>query len=175
MANILAPAGLRLSDTQTTIAHIDEGFDFLGFRIQRHPKRGTLKRFVYTYPSKKALASIIDKVRTLTRRSSHPSLAALLRRINPALRGWCAYFRHGVSSATFGYLAQFSWGRVLDWIGKRHPGITKKALRRRFYPSWKPTDDNVTLFSPNTVAITRYRHRGNNIATPWASTPAPVS
>ena len=175
VAEVLVPVGLRLSETKTTIAHIDEGFDFLGFRIQRHQKRGTTKRFVYTYPSKKALASIIDKVRTLTRRSSHPSLAALLRRLNPALRGWCAYFRHGVSAATFGYLAHFSWSRVLHWIGKRHPGTTKKALRRRFYPTWNPTDDNVTMFNPGTVAITRYRYRGHHIATPWASAPAPAA
>lgn len=111
----------------------------------------------------------------MTRRSSNPTLAALLRRLNPALRGWCAYFRHGVSSATFGYLAQFVWRRVLGWIAKRHPGITKKALRRRFYPAWNPTDDNVTLFRPDTVAINRYRYRGNTIATPWASTPAPAA
>ena len=35
------PDGLRLSEEKTRIAHIDEGFDFLGFRIQRQPKRGS--------------------------------------------------------------------------------------------------------------------------------------
>jgi RNA-directed DNA polymerase len=38
IAAVLAPAGLRLSETKMTIAHIDEGFDFLGIRIQRHLK-----------------------------------------------------------------------------------------------------------------------------------------
>ncbi len=54
VAGVLQPMGLRLSEEKTKIAHVDEGFDFLGFRIQRHPKRGTGKRFIYTYPSKKA-------------------------------------------------------------------------------------------------------------------------
>ncbi len=36
-----SPMGLRLSEEKTRIAHIDEGFDFLGFRIQRQQKRGT--------------------------------------------------------------------------------------------------------------------------------------
>ena len=58
VAAVLAPMGLRLSDAKTRVCHIDEGFDFLGFRIQRHTKRGSGKSFVYTYPSKKALASI---------------------------------------------------------------------------------------------------------------------
>ena len=97
VAAVLAPMGLRLSEAKTKVCHIDEGFDFLGFRIQRRRKRGTTKRVVYTYPSKKALASIVGRVRTLTRRSSHPTLAALLRQLNPVLRGWCTYFRHGVS------------------------------------------------------------------------------
>ena len=65
--------GLRLSEEKTKIAHVDEGFDFLGFRIQRHPKRGTGKRFIYTYPSKKALASIKAKVRTAYPRGNEPT------------------------------------------------------------------------------------------------------
>jgi len=113
VAAVLAPMGVRLSEAKTKVCHIDEGFDFLGFRIQRRRKRGTTKRVVYTYPSKKALASIVGRVRTLTLRSSHPTLAALLRQLNPVLRGWCTYFRHGVSKATFGYLDQYTWHRVV--------------------------------------------------------------
>ncbi len=56
VAAVLAPMGLRLSEEKTTVCHIDQGFDFLGYRIQRHRKRGTAKHFVYLYPSKKALA-----------------------------------------------------------------------------------------------------------------------
>jgi RNA-directed DNA polymerase len=91
VAAVLAPMGLALSAAKTAVSHIDEGFDFLGFRIQRRRKRGSAKRVVYTYPSKKALASIVGRVRALTRRTTHPSLAALLRQLNPVLRGWCTY------------------------------------------------------------------------------------
>jgi RNA-directed DNA polymerase len=44
--------GLRLSPEKTLITHIDEGLDFLGWRIQRHRKRGTDKQYVYVYPAK---------------------------------------------------------------------------------------------------------------------------
>ena len=108
--------GLRLSEAKTRVSHIDEGLDFLGFRIQRRLKRGTTRRVVYTYPSKKALAAIVGRVRALTQRTAHPSLAALLRQLNPVLLGWCTYFRHGVSKATFGYLDEYAWRRVLRWI-----------------------------------------------------------
>ena len=46
-----------LSEEKTTIVHIDEGFEFLGFRIQRQRKRGSTKRYVYTWPSKKSSAA----------------------------------------------------------------------------------------------------------------------
>jgi RNA-directed DNA polymerase len=163
--------GLRLSEAKTRVCHIDEGFDFLGFRIQRKRKRGTNKRVVYTYPSKKALASIVGKVRALTRRASHPSLAVLLRQVNSVLRGWCAYFRYGVSKATFGYLDQYTWHRVVRWIRKRHKRTTWAVLRRRYLPRSRPTEDEETLFQPQHVTVRRYRYRGDRIASPWASTP----
>ena len=35
VARVLAPLGLRLSAAKTRVCHLDEGLDFLGFRIQR--------------------------------------------------------------------------------------------------------------------------------------------
>jgi RNA-directed DNA polymerase len=169
VAAVLAPMGLRLSEAKTRVCHIDEGFDFLGFRIQRRRKRGTDKRVVYTYPAKKALACIVGRVRALTRRSSHPTLAVLLRQLNPVLRGWCTYFRYGVSKATFGYLDQYTWHRVVRWIRKRHSRTKWAVLMRRYLPGWRPTEDGVTLFVPQQVTVNRYRYRAANIPSPWAS------
>jgi RNA-directed DNA polymerase len=47
VAALLAPMGLRLSEEKTTICHIDQGFDFLGYHIQRRRGRGSTKRYVY--------------------------------------------------------------------------------------------------------------------------------
>ena len=112
VAAVLAPMGLRLSEEKTRVCHIDEGFDFLGWRIQRRNWRGRAgNKAIYTYPSKKSLASIIGKIRLLTRRRRHRTLADLLRRLNPTLRGWCNYFRHGVSTQTFSYVDHFAFWR----------------------------------------------------------------
>ena len=32
----------------------------------------------------------------------------MLRQLNPALLGWCTYFKHGVSKAAFGYLDEYT-------------------------------------------------------------------
>jgi RNA-directed DNA polymerase len=172
VALLLAPMGLRLSEAKTRVSHIDEGLDFLGFHIQRRRRRGTTKRVVYTYPSKKALAGIVGRVRTLTRRTAHPSLAALLRQLNPVLLGWCTYFKHGVSKATFGYLDEYAWRRVLRWIRRRYPKTKWAILFRRFFENWRPTEDGIVLFQPQKVTVTRYRYRAANIPTPWATTVA---
>ena len=171
VSEVLAPIGLRLSAEKTSVCHIDDGFDFLGWHIQRRSWRGRGgKKAVYTYPSKKALASVIGKVRSFTRRNKHRTLAALLRKLNPVLRGWCNYFRHGVSSRTFSYLDHFAWWRVVWWLRKRHDGLNWSTLNRRALPNWEIRDGAVKLFRPNKVAIERYRYRGQQIATPWAST-----
>lgn len=117
VADVLAPMGLRLSEEKTHLTHIDDGFDFLGWRIQRRTWRGRggVRKTVYTYPSKKSLASIKAKIRLLTRRNAHRTLADLLRRINPAIRGWCTYFQHGVSKRTFSYVDHVAFWRIVGW------------------------------------------------------------
>jgi len=170
VAVVLAPMGLRLSEEKTRVCHIDEGFDFLGWRIQRRTWRGrTGRRAVYTYPSKKSLLSVMDRVRTLTRRRLHRTLADLLRRLNPMLRGWCNYFRHGVCKRTFGYVDHCTWWKIVTWIRKRHVGLNWGTIRRRFLPGWEISADGIDMFRPRSVAIERYRYRGARIPTPWAS------
>lgn len=170
VSGVISRVGLRLSGKKTRVSHIDEGFDFLGWRIQRRTWRGRGgKRAIYTYPSKGALNAIIDRVRRLTRRERHRTLADLLRRLNPVLRGWGNYFRHGVSTQTFNYLDHYAFWRVVSWMRKRHIGLNRGAIRHRFIPNWEIVDGEVSLFRPRAIAVTRYRYRGARIPTPWAS------
>ncbi|MEV0709286.1 group II intron maturase-specific domain-containing protein, partial [Nocardia aurea] len=170
VAAVLAPMGLRLSAAKTMITHIDEGLDFLGWRIQRHRKRGTAKHFVYTYPAKKALRAITVKVKTLCRTDTNRPLTALLHRLNPVLRGWCNYFRPGVSSSTFQYLSKLVWFQVLRWIRRKHRRMAWKELRRRYCGGgWWPTTATGQLFDLGRVHVTRYRYRGTVLPTPWTT------
>ncbi len=131
-AAALAPMGLRLSADKTKVTHIDEGLDFLGWRIQRHRKRGTSRYYVYTYPSRKAVKAVRAKVKAIFRRNINQPLQTLIRQLNPALRGWCAYFRPGVSAAAFADLARYILGRFLRWAWRKHRRITVKTIRRRY-------------------------------------------
>jgi RNA-directed DNA polymerase len=167
-AAVLSGMGLRLSPEKTLITHIDEGLDFLGWRIQRHRKPGTNRHYVYTYPAKKALTSITGKVKALCWQDVNLPLAVLLHRLNPVLRGWCAYFRPGVSYAAFQYLRAFTWRQLFGWLRRKHRRTTWKDLRRRYCDGrWWPTDGEVRLFNPGAVGTSRYRYRGATIPSPW--------
>ena len=165
---VIRPMGLRLSEEKTVITHIENGFDFLGWRIQRQQKQGAVKRYTYTFPSKDALARIKAKVRTLTRGGTNVPLKVLLYRLNPVLRGWTNYFRPGSSSMTFGYLAHFSWWRVVLWLRRKHPRANWKELRRRYHLWSGIADGDVALFNPELARTTRYRYRGTRIPSPWS-------
>jgi RNA-directed DNA polymerase len=169
VAVVLSTVGLRLAEEKTMTVHIDEGFDFLGFRIQRQTKRGSHKRFVYTWPSKKALASIKAKVKAITRQGTNNPLSHLLRRLNGVLRGWTTYFRHGVSKATFAYVHQFTWLRVVGWLRRKHRRANWGFLRRRYLANrWWPEHEGMALFDCRAVPVTRYRYRGAAIPKPWS-------
>lgn len=175
---VLAPLGLRLAPEKTRVVHIDEGFDFLGHHIRRQRKRGTSKYYVYTIPSKKAIRSIKAKVSEQTYRSTrHMELDRLLRSLNQTLRGWAMFFRYGVSKAVFSAVDYHTWGRLMRWIRAKYAGkhrLGMNELRRRFCDQgWRFAHNGVVFTGAASVAVQRYRYRGDTIATPW--TPNPVT
>ncbi|MFF0495655.1 reverse transcriptase domain-containing protein [Nocardia aobensis] len=169
IAGVLATMGLRLSPEKTLITHIDEGLDFLGWRIQRHRKRGTRQHHIYTYPSKKAVLAVKRKLKTI-RRAVEPNqpLDDLLRRVNATTRGWCGYFRTGASSATFAYLNHYVWQTVWRWLRRKHRKSTWKQLRHRYCGGgWWPASEHRDLIDLEKIGTSRYLYRGTNIPTPW--------
>ncbi len=106
-AAVLEPMGLRLSEAKTQIVHMQDGFNFLGFRIVWKRKRGTQKWHVYTFIADKPVQSLKRKIKALTRRLSHADFKATLIRINQIQRGWANYFRHAVAKHTFDRLQDF--------------------------------------------------------------------
>jgi RNA-directed DNA polymerase len=168
IAGVLSTMGLRLSPEKTLITHIDEGLDFLGWRIQRHHQRGTGRYYVYVYPAKKALVAVMAKVKTICRQNTNLPLEDLLHQLNRMLRGWTTYFKYGCSNATFSYLRSYLWKQVVRWQERKHRRTPWKELRRR-YGRW-PADGDVELFDPARVRAKRYYYRGTRIQAPWPST-----
>jgi len=176
VATVLAPMGLRLSPEKTRVVHIDDGFDFLGFNIRRMRRRGSNKWFVYTRPSKKAIASIKGRVKTMTYRATlHHDPGYLMDYLGRVLRGWANYFRHGVSKATFSAIDSYAWERITSWLRDKHK-IGWPELRRRFClpDTWRLVVDGKRFKGAASVPIIRYRYRGYRIPTPWTPSAPPA-
>jgi RNA-directed DNA polymerase len=174
---VIEPLGLRLAPDKTRVAHIDEGFVFLGFTIRRLRKRGTQKYYVYTTPSRKAVQAIKGKVSAKTYRSNrHMDLDELIRSLNRTLAGWANHFRYGVSKTTFSAVDHHAWGRLMRWTRAKHKGrtgLSLKTMRRRFCDrGWRFAHNGVVFTGASSVTVTRYRYRGSKIPTPWTPTPA---
>ena len=168
LPRLLGRIGLTLSSSKTHLTHVDAGFQFVGFRIQRKP-RANKKPCVYTFVSDEALASVKHKVKALTRaRTINLSLHQLLRALNRILRGWAAYFRHAAAKRTFSYIGYYVWWRVARWLRKKHKGRTWKWIWRRYQLPGQPQEMGMVLYNPATMNIVRYRFRGSKITTPWS-------
>lgn len=167
VADVLSEAGLRLAPEKTQVVDIDEGFDFLGFRIQRHRQKGSDRYHVYSYPSKTSEKKIRRKIKTATKQVTQHSADQLFRQLNSMVRGWAQYFRHGSSSRTYQNLQHYLWWRVWGWLKNKHPRTARKVLFRKYHNGWWPEYNGVALYQPTTMTIKRHRYRGGKIPTPW--------
>ena len=141
-AAVLARLGLQLNPDKTRIVRLtrgEEGFDFLGFHHRkveswRWPGRFYMQR----WPSKRAMASITDKVRQATdRRFVGYSLETAVTRLNPVLRGWGNYFRYGNSARKFTTVDSYVHMRLARLASTKH-GLSRRNWSRnnRFNLEW---------------------------------------
>jgi len=81
-------AGLTLHPQKTRIVDATQrgGFDFLGWHFERG----------YQWPREKSQAKLRETIRQHTPRNSGHSLEQIIRELNRSLKGWRAYFDHGV-------------------------------------------------------------------------------
>jgi len=137
---VLATLGLRLHPDKTRIVNLTkgaEGFDFLGFH--NHMCKSTKRPgryYLFKWPSDRAMASIKARVREMTqRRFVGWTLEAVVDRLNPVLRGWAGYFRHGNSSRKFLTVNRFVHQRMAILASNKH-GLSASNWGTRFTYGW---------------------------------------
>jgi RNA-directed DNA polymerase len=91
---------LELSEEKTLITHVNDGFTFLGFHIQRVWSEDHWA--VHLRPADKAKKRVKAKIKSLTTRSwSWIDEYSRLTTLNAIVRGWANYYRAVVSTKTF--------------------------------------------------------------------------
>jgi len=94
VTSFLKTRGLELSPEKTSITHIEQGFDFLGWNVRRFGNGMLIG------PSKKSVQTFIRKIRALVKEQKHLPQAALIGMLNPLIRGWANYHRCAVAAKT---------------------------------------------------------------------------
>ncbi len=108
-------AGLTLHPVKTRIVNVQsQGFDFLGWTF-----RGTKK-----WPRKKSVLKLRESLRRWTGRSSGLSVAMIVAKLNPTLRGWRGYFGEGPPT---------SLRDVDGWIRRRLRALLRRRERRQAF------------------------------------------
>jgi RNA-directed DNA polymerase len=134
-AAVLAPLGLQLNPDKTRIADLTrgaEGFDFLGFHLHKVESwkwRGHW--YLQRWPSARAMSSVRAKIRAGThRRFAGAELSFVVELLNPVLRGWGNYFRHGNSARKFSLIDSYVHERLAILASTKHGRSGRNWLTR---------------------------------------------
>ncbi len=175
VAEVLASMGPWLAPEKTQVVAMSEGFDFPGFRIQRHTQTGSNRSLVYSSPSTTSMTSIRRRIKAITtRHNTYQSPGVLIHRLNRLTRGWAQYFRHGSSSAAYHDIGHYLWWRVWGWLRDKQPRTGRRELFHRYHGDRKPEYARVRPYNPTSMTIQRYRYRGNKTPTPWNNHAVPA-
>jgi RNA-directed DNA polymerase len=146
----LEPVGLKLKPEKIRICHTHElseeggepGFDFLGFNI-RHYTVGKYKATntgagkglfqLNIKPSKKAVKEHYKAMKAVIRAHKTAPQYALIKRLNPVIKGWSNYYSTVVSKETFSKLDDKIWSALRAWTVSRCGKMSSNKLRKYYH------------------------------------------
>lgn len=132
---ILSALGVQLHPQKTRIVHVQNGFEFLGYKIKRGKqlrlpsskiRSGAQSGALYAYPREKSIRRFMDQVRQRTKRRVPLKTRELIEQLNPVLRGWGHYYKRAHVRLLF--------NRLDRWIVRR---IWSHRLKRWRCAGWK--------------------------------------
>ena len=128
---------LTINRKKTRIVNLNEEqatLDFLGFTLRfDRDLFGRHRRYLNVFPSRKAIASLHERLRSMTARSQGwKPVDQVVGEVNRLLRGWKAYFQQGHSLRAFRTIDYFVQGRFTRHLKRR----SQRPYRRPANQSW---------------------------------------
>jgi RNA-directed DNA polymerase len=125
--DFLAERGLELNTEKTRIVHVKDGFNFLGFNVRSYNSKCIVK------PQKEKMHTFLKEIRTWLKKHRAVPAVAVIRHLNPILRGWANYYRFVNSKRTFIYVDTQIWRAVWSWCLRRHRNKSKDWVFRKYF------------------------------------------
>jgi RNA-directed DNA polymerase len=151
LARWLEPRGLAFNDDKTNVVSLCEGFDFLGFNVRRYGNRPLIK------PSKAAVRRIRQRLRKELRGLRGHNAQAVIKRLNPIIRGWAAYYRTQVSAKIFGDLDHYLWQLTYKWAAFSHTNKPISWVINRYFGKYNKARNDRWVFGDRDSGA--YLHR----------------
>jgi len=165
----LKPMGLKLKPSKTRITHTlavsegEPGFDFLGHNIRQYPigktksgknNRGEMLGFkTIIKPNKRAIEKHTQSLREIIDRHKSQKQEALIKRLNPVIKGWTNYFSTVASKRVFSKTRTTLFAMLFAWAKRRHPKKGKKWITQKY---WKK--EKGWTFQPSNSDLRLYQH-----------------
>lgn len=167
----LKDMGLELKPSKTKLAHTlssfegeKPGFNFLGFEIRQfhmgkyHTGRNTrgenLGFKTIIKPSQQNVKRHYDHIAKEIDAHKAAPQAALIKRLNPIIRGWANYFATVISKETYAELDDLVYRKLMSWAKFRHPKKGKGWVSNRY---WHSIDGDNWVFASKEQGKTAYR------------------
>jgi RNA-directed DNA polymerase len=157
LASWLTPRGLVFNEDKTRVVTLDEGFDFLGFNVRRYRGKPLIK------PSKAAIRRIRERLRTELRSLRGTNAPTVIKRLNPIIRGWAAYYRTQVSSETFGALDQYLWELTYKWATFSHANKPTRWVVHRYFGTFNKSRRDRWVFGDRASGAYLHKFAWTNI------------
>jgi RNA-directed DNA polymerase len=137
LQEILGKLRLELHAGKTRVVELGlgkDGFCFLGcyFRVVRSHFSG--KRYLFRWPSPRAMNAVRSKIRDLTdrrKRAGMRDIREVVKDLNPLLRGWGNYFRTGNASKHFNAIDRYVSERLVRLLLGRRRDLKRRPFRCR--------------------------------------------
>lgn len=121
---------LNLSKEKTKITHLNDGFLFLGFKVQR--SRGHKGVTTKVLIPGRAVKKLRDKIRVATDRTTHrDSVNSKILALNRIISGWCRYYQYtSKANATFSRIAHEAFWCLAHWLGRKFQLSIPEVMKR---------------------------------------------
>lgn len=125
---------MELSMEKTAITALEEGYDFLGYRVVQKRSRRTNKMVGKLLIPKQKLKDLRRKIKVKVRETpTGRTLASLIGILNPLILGWRNYYRYATGACeVFNDLDWWMRERIERWLRRKYPKTHWRKLRRRF-------------------------------------------
>ena len=112
-------------------------------------------------PSKASVLAHLHRIKAYLNGHKQLPAARVVQQLNPVIRGWANYYRHGVSKEVFYYVDHKLWRMLWLWARRRHPKKSAQWVKDRYFGRYRGRDwifgeKGAVLLQHSWIPVTRH-------------------